>query len=217
VTPFLTQDGLARTRRLIDALLAHWSEMEIVCNDWGLLWDLATGHAGRLALGRLLVGQSLDPRIVGMLAELGQAPAARVIHHVDGTACLLRYRAASTEAAAHFRAVSADQAEMIDFFAGFGVERCEISHLRHGLLTSGRGWRYSLHRPWIPLSVQRCHGSARGRCPCRGEEQVWSARGFPVPLIHRDNVVGYRGHFDPADDSALIGLGIDRIVEGPDS
>ena len=222
VTPFLTDAGLSAARSLIAELLAQWGELEIVCNDWGLLWDLACERVGRLAVGRLLAGQSLDPRIDGMLTGLPAKPGpgspGTMVRHMDGTGCLLRHRAPSADLATHFRAVSVDREGLGAFLATHGIGRCEISYPRQGLCTSGQQWAYTLHRPWIPLSVLRCQtpspraGVGNRQCPCSPSEEILRSPDFPVSLVQRDNVLGYCEHAS-LPDAALAALGIDRIVE----
>jgi hypothetical protein len=156
VTPFLTEAGLAAARGLIEKLLQERGEIEIVCNDWGLLWDLAMDRVGRPAVGRLLAGQAVDPRIHEMLKG-PQATRERLIRHVDGTRCLLRYQAPSAEAATHFRAISVDREALGALVAAHGITRCEISHPGQGII-----------RTAPPAAVRR-----RRRCgaltasPCR--------------------------------------------------
>jgi hypothetical protein len=222
VTPFLTQDGLGRARTLIKKLLCYSEKLEIVCNDWGLLWDLLSEGVGRVAVGRILAGQSLDPRIDGMLdrasRKAGGDSSARMVHHMDGTRCLLQYRAPSAELAEHFRSVSIDREGLGEFLAARGIARCEVSYPKQGLRTYGRQWAYTLHRPWVPLTVMRCPtsspsaGEKARHCPCIPGEEIWRAPGFPLPLVRRDNVLGYRELSLPPE-AALTSLGIDRIVE----
>jgi hypothetical protein len=196
---------------LIDDLLKCCENLEIVCNDWGLLWELATTNVGQPVLGRLLAGQTVDPRTATNQQE--QTFSERMVRHVDGTLCVLRFRPPTPEKIAHLRSVAVDQTEVAEFFASRGVTRCELSSTSMGLQLQRTGWHYTLYRPFIPLAVERCQSPPLRACPCvHGEEQVWRAPDFPIPLIRRDNVVGYRQLDDQSDD-ALVKLGIDRVVE----
>jgi hypothetical protein len=218
VTPFLTNTGIERARRLIGCLAAVDARFEVVCSDWGLLHVLASEKTAVPVLGRLLVARPADPR----LARMFHPAAGREVTHLDGTACRLEYRAPTAEAAHHYRGSRLDDPDLIAWLATLGVRRAEVDHTPHGLeLHPAPGFAYSLHTPEVLLAaMRRCPGtgedlSARHACPpgeCATNPVPWIAPGFPVPLTRRQNALYYAS---PGLPENLAALPIDRIVTRP--
>ena len=215
VTPWLTNAGLDRARRLIDCLSAIDPRMEVVCSDWGLLDVLAEEKAVTPVVGRLLAARPADPRLMRMF-EGGQE---RTLTHLDGTECRLKYQPPSEALARHYRGCWLDRPELISWFLSRGVRRAEIDNTGQGIeLAQNPGWSWSLHAPEVLVAVMRhCPGagedfSAAAACPsnrCASPAVPWSVPGYPVALQRRQNALYYQWPHLPPN---LQALPIDRIV-----
>jgi hypothetical protein len=215
VTPWLTNAGLDRARRLIECLLAIDGRLEVVCSDWGLLDVLAGEQAATPVVGRLLAARPADPRLMRMFA----GGRERTLTHLDGTECRLKYQPPSAGLARHYRGCWLDRPELISWFLSRGVRRAEIDNTGQGIeLVRHPGWWWSLHAPEVLVAVMRqCPGAgedfnAQAACPstrCVAPVVPWSVPGYPVALQRRQNALYYQWPHLPAN---LEGLPIDRIV-----
>jgi len=215
VTPFLTNPGLDRIRRLVDCLSAIDGALEVVCSDWGLLDVLAREHVVTPVLGRLLAARPADPRLMRMFA----AGRERMLTHLDGTVCRLKYRPPGADLARHYRGCWLDRPELRSWFLSRGVRRAEIDNTGQGIELAGLpGWSYSLHAPEVLVAaMRRCPGpgedfSAPAECPssrCGAPAVTWTAPAFPAPLRRRQNALYYDW---PGLPENLEALPIDRIV-----
>lgn len=218
VTPFLTNAGLDSAIQLIDRLASTIGELEVVCSDWGLLHYLSGKRNCKAVLGRVLVGQSTDPRIIRILAPRTQA--SRRLRHLDGTECLLKYKEPSPALSSHYRGCSIDKLSVIDFLNSLGVQRCELNNVGQGLDLSKApvGWFYSLHVPEVLVTiVRKCPGAgedfnvaASCRPPQCGRQKVeWRLSSPSIELFRRSNALYYSQSILPENISSL---GINRIV-----
>lgn len=215
VTPFLTNPGLDRARRLIDCLSAIDGAVEVVCSDWGLLDVLARERAVTPVVGRLLAARPADPRLMRMFA----GGRERTLTHLDGTACRLKHQPPGAQLARHYRGCRFDRPETISWFQSIGVRRAEIDNTGHGIDLAGfPGWWFSLHAPEVLVAVmRRCPGlgedfGAPAACPssrCGAPAVEWKMPGFPVALRRRQNALFYDWPDLPGN---LASLPIDRIV-----
>jgi len=219
VTPFVTSRGLTAALRVVDALRAIDESLEVVCGDLGLLARLAGEGGPTLVAGRLLAVQPADPRLLRLVAPLDAGRRPRRVRHVDGTLAALTRALPSARHVAHLRGTWLDRPDAIAWFRSLGVTRGEVSNVGQGLATvGGEGWSYSLHVPWVIVSVLRACPRSRERVrlasPCAREgctptEAAWRHEGFPVELRRRDNALVYEWPSVPDD---LPALSIDRIV-----
>jgi hypothetical protein len=212
VTPLLTETGLHAAQALIDGLLRVRPALEIVCSDWGLLAWLTGLGAGIAVAGRMLSGQSVDPRLARLLHQAGCADE-RTVRLVDGRSCRVRKRPPSAALTAHLRSLALDRTENLDLLAELGVHRCELSSVPQGIETRS-GWSYTLHVPWIPLGVlAACPDAAPdGDCDpaaCGDRVERWEAEDFCCPIYRRANGLHCLSSVVPEE---LERLGIDRIV-----
>lgn len=213
VTPLLTEDGLAVAQALIDGLLRLRPRMEIVCSDWGLLAWLTGLGAGTAIAGRMLSGQTVDPRAARMLQPTSSS-SERTVRLLDGRSCRVRKRPASPELAAHLRGLVIDRTENRDLLLELGVRRCELSSVPQGIETARSDWSYTLHVPWVPLGVlASCPDAAPdGSChpgACSERMEPWEADDFCCPIYRRANALHVPSSRVPEE---LDRLGIDRIV-----
>jgi hypothetical protein len=221
VTPFLNPEGMNQSIPLIEALVDDDRELEVVCNDWGLVHHLATHRLAIPILGRLLTSQLGDPRIMRLLAE---NPASRPVHHLDGTLCELRRRPATPESTRHLKSCWLDRESVVSFFTDLGVHRAEISNVSQGLILSNYpGWVYSLHVPEVLITVFRncpdrnedfskpapCVNFRQADLCCTDDRVAWECSGIPLICFRRANALYYNW---PELPDQLASLPIDRIV-----
>jgi hypothetical protein len=219
VTPFLTARGISAALRRVDVLQAIDERLEVVCGDLGLLARLAREGGLALSAGRVLAVQPADPRLLRLVAPLDARRVRRSVRHVDGTLATLTHALPSPSHVAHLQGTWLDRPDAIAWFRSLGVTRGEVSNVGQGLATvGGEGWSYSLHVPWVIVSVLRACPSSGERVrlagPCAREgctptEAAWYHEGFPVELRRRDNALVYEWPSVPDD---LPTRSIDRIV-----
>jgi hypothetical protein len=222
VTPFLSDKGLRRALVLIDSLLAHMGELEVVCSDWGLVHELSRERRVTLVLGRLLTAQITDPRIPRLLEKSHPETTLRETRQVDGTRCALKPGCASASLGRHYRSCWVDKPEAVALLTRYGIGRCELSNAAQGIELTFSGMRYTLHMPEVLVAVMRsCPGRNEdfnrplAACPCSrhwagGQEVAWSHATLPMELFRRDNALYYHWSAMPAD---LHHLPVDRLTE----
>lgn len=217
VTPFLRDTGLSKCRRLIDSLVSFTEEIEIVCSDWGLLNCLCNDKISQPIISRYLCGQHVDPRLDRIINPSPHAQHERLIRHVDGTLCQLKYKKPHDILAGHYRSISFDRKSVIEFFSDRGVKRCEISNAIQGIDVSGwSNLSYSLHVSDVPIALmKRCPGEDEDfRLPapcgsCSFENVEWQYPDLPVKVFRKDNALYYSHSSAPLN---LNELPIDRLI-----
>lgn len=216
VTPFLTPKGLNKVRVLIDGMLERLGELEVVCSDWGLLYDLRRHQLATPVVGRLLVAQITDPRIIRMTESGFSAAPEKQIRHMDGTPCILKTKTLSSLLQRHYRSCWTDKPDAIAFLSHLGIDRCELSNAAQGIELTFPGLCYTLHVPEVLVTVMRnCPGdgenfNTKSHCPCKADKAVrWSNKNLPFDLFRRDNALYYNWAAYPDN---LDSLPVDRIV-----
>lgn len=202
VTPYLTEAALERVCAAVTELAEVQDELEVVCNDWGLVHWLGERRLAEPVIGRLLVGQAVDARLAALDMPDWQLPHERPVQHADGSLVQLRYRRPSEELNEHLRSLAIDTPEVLAFLRRLGVRRIEISNALQGLeMQLDAGWRVTLHMPDVPVAIARRPWRDRGR--------QWRHPTFPVTLHHRDNMVYYRNPVLPPEE---VLDRVDRVV-----
>lgn len=220
VTPHLPGEALSVVLRLVERLVSKLEGVEVICSDWGLLNKVCILRVGTPVVGRMLAGQSTDPRIARVCAPEGGA--ARSVTHLDGTLCALRRRVPSAELIEYYQGCWVDRPEVLAFLGDMGIRRCEISNTIQGISLAGAAqWSFSLHVDDVPVTVlPHCpangedftSGPKAGPAPCssgRCNPLEWRVDSFPVILFRRDNALYYRNEAVPLN---LCRLPVDRIV-----
>ncbi len=217
--PALANEGLKIALAVIEAMRRNLDELEVVCNDWGVMEYTARNGLGTPVIGRLLAAQAADPRIVRMLCPIVEGQPSLFVTHSDGTRCRLLRRAPSREMAAHFRSCWLDRPEILSYLSKYGIRRVELSNVAQGIeLSRCADWSYTLHMPEVLVSVFRqCPGKGEdfnrlrrcGEQTCSGDEIPWHLDGLPADLFRRDNALYYRCYERPGN---LATLPVDRIV-----
>lgn len=222
VTPFLTPKGLNKVLALIDGLLEQLGVLEVVCSDWGLLHYLRRHQHATPVLGRLLVAQITDPRIIRITDNRLAAIPEKQIRHMDGTRCILKSKNPTRPLQSHYRSCWTDKPEAIAFLSHLGIDRCELSNAAQGIELTFPGLCYTLHVPEVLATVMRiCPGDGENfnikpHCPCiglpsAGKAVRWSHATLPFDLFRRDNALYYNNATEPDN---LKFLPVNRIVYG---
>lgn len=196
VTPFLTDKGIGKVMRFLEALKTVVQEVEIVVSDWGLLHLISSTKIGTPVISRLLTGQQTDFR----LNRFERMPPVEMTEHLASCTLLKK--------------------QSLAFFDSYKIERFELSNTLQGIKTAGSGkYHYSLHTPFIPLSIFRTcpehfdFNQVRGNCnshTCKKNRTEWlhPATGYKVYCI--DNALYYA---NPDYETALHShADIDRLV-----
>lgn len=202
LTPYVTERGLERVRRLLTLLKALLPRAEVVFNDWGVLRVLEEEFGDfEPVMGRLLIKMKRGPR----LAVLADA-----------------FNAATAE---YFRTCSLDVPLYRRFLRAHRVARVELDNVLQGidLDLSDTELRGSLYVPFGYIATTRMclaascgeHGMEDhvGVFPCRKECRDYTfelhARGAPVAQLRKGNTVFFENATRP---DGLAGRGIDRVV-----
>ncbi|MFH1835206.1 MAG: hypothetical protein ABH851_03345 [Methanobacteriota archaeon] len=189
VTPYLTDSGISRARKLLDLLP---EKTEVVLNDWGLLAEVQKRNLSPV-LGRLLLKYKRDPRLELIESKIPKA-CLEVLHSSALT-----------------------QNRFKEFLIKQGIGRIELDNtialIDHGDL---KGFKVSVHVPYVYVSTTRqclTHFMDSGEfgikdCEkeCLKKSYVWESKRCPFPLIQRGNTLFY-------ENSELGEIrGVDRIV-----
>ncbi len=216
VTALLSNDALKRVLALLESLSRDHHQLEIVCNDWGLIHAARADFRGKLIAGRLLCMQKTDPRFALFSRTDYQLSKEREISHIDGFNVRLKYQPPSPAMQSHLRQCALDTPETLDLLKTMGVDRYEVSNLIQGIDQSlAVGWQVSLHVPEVVVAITRncqrvsqCGPESPGSA-CSVYQTRVACDDFPVPLHLQGNVWFYANPDVPTD---LEKLGIDRIV-----
>ena len=204
VTPFVTDAGIEKLKKILDFLRIKEVDLEIVINDFGVL-DLVQSekYDFNLVLGRLLSRQKRDSRIDVVSNKL---PAGLKQHF---SFCYL------------------DREEIIELLLDFGIKRIELDNLSSGIRRSqNRRLKASLYYPYAYISTTRLcparkifkknfHLRLVEDCnkECRHGNMILKNKSIPYDIILKGNT--YFRYIDklPLD---LDVLGIDRIIYQPE-
>ncbi len=202
VTPFLTDAGMEKAEALIAFLRGTGRDVEVVVNDFGLLYALnQKGWKGPIALGRLLTKQKRGPRILNIASQL---PAG---------------------ALEHFKQSNIDAPSTVEALSQLGVVRVELDNLLQGISRPEPVFKASLYTPYAYVTTTRyCLAAGceeprpfrRAIRPCAKECQKYdftlSHKAMPVRLLLKGNTQFFVNDSLPDDPEALK---IDRLVFQP--
>lgn len=198
VTCFVTDQGLQQTINLLQLLHRFRPGSEVVINDWGLL-RVVKDLGLKPVLGRLLVKQKRDPRILDLKDKISKA---------------VRLQLQDAKLNSYF----------LEFLKDKGIERAEIDNLLQGIKTekfSFSSLSFSLYVPFGYITTTRIcpfipankNGERLGIFPCdkecRTEPFTFSHPSMSTPLILKGNTVFFENHKMPDNE---IGIAINRIV-----
>lgn len=203
VTPYVTEQGLARVRVLLDLLP---DGTEVVFNDWGVFRLLRSAYAGLVpVMGRLLTKIKRGPRIMNFLDRLPPA------------------------ALEHYRSTNLDVPRYQRFLEDSGIHRAELDNPLQGLDLSGvsRNLHLSLYIPFAYVTTTRFCLAANadkpdkkgfiGVFPCQQECRRYTFyldnAAMTTLLIRRGNTIFFRNTAIP---DSIRDSHLDRVVVSPE-
>jgi len=205
VTPYVTENGLARLRELLDIMTGDSRGDEVVFNEWGVLRVLHNDYPGLTpVMGRLLNRMKRGPRLMTVIDKLPPS----TVHY--------------------FRDNYLNNPALGDFLAAQGVGRVELDNLLQGFDFKLERLRGSVYTPYVYVSTTRlclaagCEDASRatevtvgGACQRECRRYTFHLRHsiMPVPLIRKGAAVFYHNAQEIPD---LAERGIDRIVVQPE-
>jgi hypothetical protein len=219
VTGYVTDAGLAATRRNVEWLARHDPTCEIVVNDWGVL-DLIAGQFPAITpvLGRLLIKQQRMARYTNKTPPINM----RGINSV--------HSAVLAEQIAALRQLNLSIPEYRARLTRLGVRRFDLDIVPQGVELPKDAWGFgvSCYYPWGyvtggrncytagMLDSRRSYVVMGSSCPapCRGMNRSAKVVTFPQPPVQRGNSV-FVYHTQYAVPYWNGEIPVDRIVFEP--
>jgi len=220
VTPFVTEYGLERLKKIFYWLNKKRVNCEVVVNDWGILEYLHTEFRNSFepVFGRLLLRQQRDPAMQGVLKK--QLPFA--VKAKDGKISILVHRLPAKCYQEGMKSSYVNSILFQKFLSKFGIRRTEINNLIQGLNLKGIRFRKSIYTPFVHICTSRfCPMQSKYQkiyrinvCEreCQKYYEILRNRAVPKIIYKRGNTTFYK---NPLDVKNVFGLGIDRIVFQP--
>jgi len=221
VTPFVTEHGLERLKKIFEWLGKQKIKTEIVVNDWGILELLHTRYKGvfDIALGRLLARQHRDPLIKHILEK----QRAFAVKSKDGKISIVVHLPPPKIYQSGVRRSYINSSTLQGFLARFGAGRIELNNIIQGLELDGIRFHKSLYTPFVNISTTRF-------CPmenkfqkirrinacfreCQRYYDILRNKTFPKVIYKRGNTIFYK---NPVNLRSVKQSGIDRIVFQPE-
>jgi len=208
VTPYVTNDGLKKWKKIIEKIAEKNPKSEIIFNDWGILRAIR-GISTELTpvLGRLMTKIKRGPRLMNVMDVLPKD----AIKHLQSTNLSIRtYR---------------------KFLAEKGITRAELDYPLQDIKLNdvGADIHLSLYIPFVYVTTTRfcltasCDIPERkgmvGIFPCKKECQKYTFTLdnpiMPCSLIRKGNTIFYKNEKIPTGDE-LKEKKIDRLVIQPE-
>lgn len=215
ITPFLTGRGFEKTTKFLEQLKAVKPMIEVVTSDWGLLNWVATQKSLIPVVGRFLIGQQLDFR----LTRLGNADREERTIMIDGKFFRLLPKEQTKALKDHLSSCTLLKENTMDMFAQLSINRFEISNTFQPVqLVNKEGFHYSLHVPYVPLTIFRsCPGNLnfneRRSCNinrCLNNRSKWFNETYGSDIYCIDNALYYCNTC--FQEHTKSNPGIDRVV-----
>jgi len=206
VTPYVSDFGLRKLDSLFGVIAKKRPNSEVVVNDFGVLRILNGKYPSlKPVLGRLLVKQQKDPRIIGLEGKVPE----EMIKHYKGSNLVVPI--------------------LYNYLKDLGIERVEMDNPLHGMDINLKktGLSGSLHIPYVYVTTTRyclansCDSldsrnivstNACGR-ECQSYTFKLMHNSMPVPLILKGNTQFIKNENIPKN---LEDIGIDRLVHQPE-
>ena len=184
VTPWISESGLRGMDDLLTRLAKPPVPIELVVNDWGVLQSIKPYKYLTPVIGRLLCGQSSDPRLADGENEDYQKRFEKTIYDRHGTPGRLKYHPPSQLFTCHIQSPAIIHPHVLAYLAGLNISRIEVSHLRQGLhLELPKGWQASLVTPQVLVSLKRCRRPHCDPGGCARQVQTIHDPAFRHPLM----------------------------------
>ncbi|MFZ2384698.1 MAG: hypothetical protein WBE75_00605 [Candidatus Omnitrophota bacterium] len=220
LSPFVTESGLSRLRKVFSFLRREAFACEVVVNDWGVLNLLEREFKGdfSIVMGRLLAQQLREPELERIINR--QAPV--LARRENGSLAVFFHKLPSK---AYQRAIKSSYANTglaQEFLRGFSVKRVEFNNLLQGVDFSGIKLKKSLYTPFVNVSSGRfCPMLSKSQKirrinVCRRECLKFYDRLRSVscarPLFKKGNTLFYMNPVRPGDKLLRE---VDRLVVQP--
>jgi len=194
VTPYVTDEGLAKLRFLFDLVSQRRPESEVVFNDWGVFSILREQYRSfEPVMGRLLNKMKRGPRLTTVMDRIPQAT--------------MEYFRSSNLSVPLFRR----------FLRENGVRRVEFDNVLQGIDFDFEGMELSLYMPFAYVTTTRaCLVNACdipeerelvGIFPCQRECQKYTfylkSEVMPVNLVRMGNTLFFKNEEIPQDLSRV--------------
>jgi hypothetical protein len=221
VSPFVTEYGLKRLKRIFSWLKNKKMNCEIIVNDWGVLQCLHTEFKRlfKPVFGRLLVRQQRDPAMKNVLEKQPIFP----IKGKDGKIRIIVHRPPSKRYQEGIKASYVNSSLLQKFLSKFGIKRIELNNLIQGLNLNGIGFKKSIYSPFVNISTSRfCPMQSRYqkiyrinvcRRECQKYYEILRNKAIPKIIYKRGNTTFYK---NPLNIKNILGLDIDRVVVQPE-
>lgn len=221
VTPFVTEYGLKRLRRIFYRLTKKGVNCEIIVNDWGVLECLHTEFKGlfELVFGRLLVRQHRDPAMRRVLEK--QLPFATKAK--DGKIRIIVHKPPNQRFQNGIKTSYVCSILFQKFISKFNIKRIELNNLIQGLNLDGIKFKKSIYSPFVNISTtrfcpmetryQKIHRINTCKKECQKYYDILRNRAIPKIIYKRGNTTFYKNPLNIKNGS---GLDIDRIVFQPE-
>ena len=216
VTPFLTERGMEKVQLFLSQLKSvNLTSFEIVSSDWGLIHWITQNKLGAPVISRFLTGQHVDFRTID-----DESTTKEEIVLMDEICYKLRPKKKSPAMVEHFSSCTLIKDKTVEMLHKTGVTRFELSNvLQPIVLPDNPQCRYSLHTPFVPLTIFRSCPSnkdfnyikkACNAHNCSQNRQKWQSGSSNRDLYCLDNALYY---YHPDTESHLQQNDqIDRIV-----
>ena len=221
VTPFVTESGLEKLRRIFSWLKKKRIQCEVIVNDWGALECLHTEFRGLFepVFGRLLVRQQRDPAMKNVLEKQPIFP----IKGKDGKIRIIVHRPPSKRYQEGIKASYVNSNLLQKFLSKFSIKRIELNNLIQGLNLEGIRFKKSIYSPFVNISTSRfCPMQTRYqkiyrinvcRKECQKYYEILRNKAIPKIIYKRGNTTFYK---NPLNIKDILGWDIDRVVVQPE-
>ena len=220
VSPFVTEYGLDKLRRIFNWLKEKRINCEIVVNDWGALGCLHREFRRLFepVFGRLLVRQQRDPAMKKVIEKQPIFP----VKGKDGKIRIIVHRPPNRRYQEGMKTSYVNSDLFQKFLFKFGIKRIELNNLIQGLNLDGIILKKSIYSPFINISTSRfCPMQTRYQkiyrinvCKreCQKYYEILRNKAIPKIIYKRGNTTFYK---NPLNIKDISGLDIDRVVVQP--
>ncbi|MBN1871214.1 MAG: hypothetical protein JW800_01425 [Candidatus Omnitrophica bacterium] len=226
VTPYVTNDGLARLSSLFDYLAEEDIYCEVIVNDWGVLNLINKSYRGlRPVLGRLLTKQKRGPKIAELMNRKTVVRPLKDIQNPEIKGFVIQKKLPKESHFYYKGANSASVPIIHDFLINQRIDRIELDNTAQGLcldLPAGK-ITASVYMPYVyitttffcPTAGLTENGESRVKIrPCSKECRKYIFRlrndDMPKEIILKGNTQFYENAC--FDEEQFKKMNIDRIV-----
>lgn len=155
VTPYVTDAGLERLRKLFSFLSGTGIPIEIIINDWGVLWTVVRDYPRlKPVLGRLLTKQKRCPTIPRLLRRRPRVVCSRD-PAAPGLLRVLAEKKLPAEADVYYKGSNAGSVAVLQsYLLEEGVSRIELDNTLQGVMLGlVAGMHASIYVPFVYITT----------------------------------------------------------------